>query len=345
MEGVNILSPEEEPRSKEQACQTDARIVTEQSCQTNIVGDIIDGIPEPTITEVLRSDKSIRACTGLSSLKQFTQFCRAVDYALVQLHAKSSFKLDVESQILLTLMKLKLNVSFTCLGCFFKLSERTVIDYFFYNINILYSLLKQFIVWLPEDKLAANLPVYFTMFSDTCVVVDCAEIPVKQNSCLNCSIRTYSHYKGTNTIKFLVGIAPCGVIMFLSKAYGGRASDKFIFNDSKVLQKCSPGQGVMTDKGFNIDSECKEAGVNLYKPPKYFKKNTQFTGEEVETCRKIARARVHVERTIQRIRLFRILKDRLEWMFLQHIDKILTVVSALVNLSPSILDDKRFLTE
>ena len=39
---------------------------------------------------------------------------------------------------------------------------------------------------------------------------------------------TYSNYKGHNTAKYLVGISPHGQIMFVSRSYGGRASDKYI---------------------------------------------------------------------------------------------------------------------
>ena len=42
---------------------------------------------------------------------------------------------------------------------------------------------------------------------------------------------TYNHYKSNNTGKYLVGIAPPGQIMFISKEFGGRSSDKAIVED------------------------------------------------------------------------------------------------------------------
>ena len=53
----------------------------------------------------------------------------------------------------------------------------------------------------------------------------------------------------------MIGVAPCGVISFLSKVYGGRASDKYIFDDSKILDTCEIGDAVMVDKGFAIVDE------------------------------------------------------------------------------------------
>jgi hypothetical protein len=40
--------------------------------------------------------------------------------------------------------------------------------------------------------------------------------------------QTWSNYKHNNTIKFLVSITPTGSISYVSKAFGGRTSDKVI---------------------------------------------------------------------------------------------------------------------
>ena len=44
--------------------------------------------------------------------------------------------------------------------------------------------------------------------------------------------------------------APCGIITFISKAYGGRISDSQLTVDSGFIEKIRPGDGVMSDKGF-----------------------------------------------------------------------------------------------
>ena len=323
-----------------QGCQTDSIERMNSCCQTDLLRTTID---EFTVVEILKTDESLRSWTGVSSLLQFQKICEAVEYVLIKLRVdQSNFKLDAESRVLLALMKLKTNTSFVCLASLFKISKRTAVEYFFYMVDVLYTTLKPFIKWFSEDEAKNSLPIYFVMFPNTRVVVDCAEVPLKKNKCLNCSIRTYSHYKGTHTIKFMVGVTKCGAITFISKCYGGRASDKFIFNDSKVLEKLRPGDAVMADKGFSIEEECASMNIELYKPPVFSKFKKQFEPEEAETCRRIARARVHVERTIQRIRLYKILNERLDWLFLESIDKILSIVCALVNLSPSVLSDERF---
>ena len=40
--------------------------------------------------------------------------------------------------------------------------------------------------------------------------------------------QTYSNYKHHNTVKFLIGITPQGVISFVLKGWGGRVSDKHL---------------------------------------------------------------------------------------------------------------------
>ncbi|EDO43889.1 predicted protein [Nematostella vectensis] len=63
---------------------------------------------------------------------------------------------------------------------------------------------------------------------------------------------TWSNYKHHNTIKFLIGITPQGVISFISKAWGGRVSDKHLTEHCSILSKLLPGDIVLADRGFDI---------------------------------------------------------------------------------------------
>lgn len=300
----------------------------------------------PTITEILVDDKSMSSCAGLSSLLQFNKLCESVEYVLATLESeRSRCALDVPSSVLLTLMKMKLNLSFRCLSCFFRVSEKCCRETFYYMVDVLYSILKQFVAQPTKDQILKNMPIHFRGgFEDTVVVVDCAEIPVMKRKCLNCVVLTYSYYKGRNTVKIEIEVAPDGTIIGISEVFGGRASDKHIFMASKVLERCQRNDAVMCDKGFDIEEECDKMNVKMHRPPFFFKGKRQFDSAEVVSGRRIARARVHVERAIQRIRLFQILVDQLDWSLLESIDKIIHIICALVNLSPPILADKRFPT-
>ena len=60
------------------------------------------------------------------------------------------------------------------------------------------------------------------------VIIDCFEIFIDRPSNLMSRAQTWSNYKHHNTVKLLVGITPQGVVSFISKAWVGRASDKYI---------------------------------------------------------------------------------------------------------------------
>lgn len=56
----------------------------------------------------------------------------------------------------------------------------------------------------------------------------------------------------------------------------------------------------------------------------------------------IAAARVHVERTIQRLKMFKILKYKIPWTLIPYIKKISIIVAGITNLKNPILADDKF---
>lgn len=81
-----------------------------------------------------------------------------------------------------------------------------------------------------------------------------------------CQIATYSHYKGRNTIKFMTGVSSAGIISFVSKPYGGRISDKAIFEQSGLVENLDENSAIMVDKGFLIDEMCFDRNIKLIRP-------------------------------------------------------------------------------
>lgn len=248
---------------------------------------------------------------------------------------------DMRKKIVLVLTKLKLNISFACLAVMFDCSPSSCTKYFYLVLHLLSLALKPVVYWPTKDEVIANMPKCFEKYKSTRVVLDCTEVRVQKCKCLKCRIKTYSHYKGTHTLKFLIGITPAGTISFVSSAFGGRATDKAIFLRENIISKCDPRDAIMVDKGFMIENECAENYMQLIRPP-FLRKKGQFSKEEAEQTADIARARVHVERAIQRIKLFNILNDQIEWFIIPHINDVMNVVCALVNLSPPILAGNKF---
>jgi len=50
----------------------------------------------------------------------------------------------------------------------------------------------------------------------------------------------------------MLGVSPGGLITFISKAYGGRASDNVIFKQSNIVQLMNEHYVLMVDKGLMI---------------------------------------------------------------------------------------------
>ncbi|XP_039527349.1 uncharacterized protein LOC120479133 [Pimephales promelas] len=221
-------------------------------------------------------------------------------------------------QLLLTLMKLRLNCGHIDLATRFNCSTATVTDIFTSIISALYEILY---VGLLENNIPSttknqtSLPDCFQPFPNCRIVLDCTEVAVSD-----------TEYK--SQYKALIGVAPNGCITFASDLYGGSASDKAITADCGLLQHLHPGDMVMADKGFTIQDILPE-GVSLNIPS--FLVDGRFTQEEVNNNRLISKARMHVERSIQRLKLFHIL-DQIPHQFKHNINKILKVCVCLTNL-------------
>ncbi|PFX19305.1 hypothetical protein AWC38_SpisGene16293 [Stylophora pistillata] len=115
---------------------------------------------------------------------------------------------------------------------------------------------------------------------------------------------TYSSYRGMNSFKVIIGVAPNGVITYVSDLFPGSVSDKVMVKESGFCKHLSAGDLVLADKGFLI-SDVVPRGVSVNIPP--FLNNGKFTESEARATKSIARCRIHVERANARLKSFRIL--------------------------------------
>lgn len=144
----------------------------------------------------------------------------------------------------------------------------------------------------------------------------------------------------------MIGITPQGTVSYISNAWGGRVSDKYITENCGFLDNILPGDLVLADRGFNIQATlgCRMAHVQI---PAFTRGKSQLAPVDLETTRKIAHVRIHVERVIGCVRQkYTILGGILPIDFLMckdsdgycTIDKIGLVCCALVNFCPSVVD-------
>lgn len=285
-----------------------------------------------SVLELIRNERDLNTLTGMPHMAALDALVRCVEKLEIE-----RFSMPLKERIMLTMMKLKLDLSFRTLSVFFQCSATTSQNYFHDVIRKLSRVLSVLIRWPDKEEIMRNMPQCFNKYKKTRIVLDCTEVQTEKTNCLKCRISTYSHYKGRNTVKFLIGVAPSGLITYVSRGFGGRFSDKSIFNLSGLLEKLDPhNDAIMVDKGFLIANECFESSIPLIMPP-FLRKKKQFTQEEAELTVSIAAARVHVERTIQRVKIFAILTNNLDTFLVPYIDEIAIVICAIVNMSPPIL--------
>ena len=79
------------------------------------------------------------------------------------------------------------------------------------------------------------------------VLIDCFEIFIKKPTNLLARALTFSNYQHHYTIKILIGITPQGTISYVSEAWGGRTSDKYLTENFAFLEHLIHGNMVMAD--------------------------------------------------------------------------------------------------
>lgn len=293
--------------------------------------------------KTIKDDDTItKFYTGLPSYATFKMLADEVGQ---HLNRSKKYKLSVEDEFLMFLVKLRLNLLNEDIAFRFGVDASTVSNKFHKWLNLCYTHLGGLVMW--PDSGYMQLPEAFQndKFKKTKVIIDCFEVFIERPSRLNARAKTYSRYKSHNTAKVLIGISPSGAVTFLSKAWGGRASDRKITLDSGLIDKLNPNDVCLADRGFNMEADFAINGVKLMVPA-YTRGKKQLPGEDVDESRILASVRIHVERVINRCRDYRILKGPLPISMVKRkkdtqlstLDKIVTVCGALTNMSPPVLN-------
>ena len=96
----------------------------------------------------------------------------------------------------------------------------------------------------------------------------------------------------------------------------------------------------MADRGFQIQEDLLLHFCNLQVPPGARTKS-QMTKKEIQKTKETANLRIHVERAINRMKSYRILKGTLRITMMQHVDEIVLVCVALCNIKNVLIQTKK----
>ncbi|XP_055065067.2 uncharacterized protein [Misgurnus anguillicaudatus] len=297
-----------------------------------------------------------RHCTGFTYdgfNKLCTFFRLPYNKTVPQTHILSDDKLNgyirlmpLRQQFLLVLIRLRQNFHLKDLAFKFQIDMQIVSTLFSSWIDFMYGRLSSVPVWSHRDIIAKNMPDnYKAEFPTTFAILDCAEIKIEKPSSLLVQNQSDSNYKPANTLKSLIVCDPCGSIMFASTLYPGTISEQELFRQSKIkdlledlLQRgyLERGDGIMVDKGFLIEKDVNELGLQLNIPP-FARSNLQMPVSDVEMTKKIAEHRVHVERAIAKVQKFKIVSGQISNSMLENINRIWFVVCMLSNFQQHII--------
>lgn len=197
----------------------------------------------------------------------------------------------------------------------------------------------EFIVWPEKDAIRRYTPDCFKRFRNCCSIIDCTEIFIQRPLGLNTRAQTWSNYKNTNTIKYLVSCTLAGAVNFISSGWGGRVSDKEITLKSGYLDYLEHGDVVLADRGFQLDQEFVTRGAHL-KVPAFTRGKSQISRADVDRSRKIANVGIHIERIVGRLRKFNILNTVIPIKQVDLMDNVMVAIAGIVNLNRSAMKKK-----
>ena len=143
-------------------------------------------------------------------------------YDRIKFHMSESMILSRYQQLLVCLLKLRMNYLFRDITYQLNVSVGTVQRVFHYTLNALYVEL-DFLIQLPSrDNLRKSMPMCFRkeFGNKVVVIIDCFELFTEKPSGAMNTVLTYSNYKHHQTVKYLIGIAPQGPVTFISKGWG-----------------------------------------------------------------------------------------------------------------------------
>ena len=296
------------------------------------------------VLKLRNDDERTHFYTGLPSYAVFNVLLSKLAPQICDMGSVGS-GLSVGDEFLLVLMKLSRALTNQDLAYRFGTHVTKVTKVFHRWIDLMAVTLKPLIAWPDKGMVLSTLPASFKPhYCHATCIIDCSEVFIERPTSLVARAQTYSNYKSHNTVKFLVAISPTGAIIYISKCWGGRVSDKHLTRNCGFLEHIQHGDLVLADRGFDISDELALIGASLAVPP-FTRGKSQLSQREVELSRALSHVRIHVERAIGRMKYYKILHSTLPISLIKRpheteictIDKILISCAALSNLQPPLV--------
>ncbi|KAL4719540.1 hypothetical protein ACJJTC_013835 [Scirpophaga incertulas] len=291
---------------------------------------------------LLTDDESVSYYTGLETYSKFTFVLSTLLPMAYDIKYRWSrvVGLSVEDQLLMLLIKLRRNKPDFEIGKMFDVSKTEVSNVIVTWINFVSDMWSLIDIWPTREMVNFYMPDSLQKdYPSTRIIIDGTEIPIQKPSQSDSQKATFSTYKHKNTLKFLVGASPGGLLTYCSEAYAGSVSDRQIVERSKLFDLCEKGDSIMADRGFNVQDlfASKGIGINI---PSFLKGKSQIPSVLLKNDQKIARHRVHIERNIGLTKTYKILTSDLNQFYVPLASKIFFICFMLCNFREGIVNKR-----
>lgn len=242
-----------------------------------------------------------------------------------------------KEEMYVTLLRLRRGFSLTTIAHLFEVSESSVSRSFITWIQFMFLHFKGMknVMFPSKSVLKQSLPKVFRSFKNIRCSVDCTEFFCQTPRDYGRQGNTYSSYKHHTTLKALIAVTPRGAACFVSDLYEGSVSDVDIFERCGMLNHIEPGDVLLVDKGFTVQDLLLSRQATI-KIPAFLGKRDSLTAEEEMSTRRIAKARIHVERFNERLKKFRLIGKVIPLSVGHLASQMVYVCCCLVNFQASL---------
>ncbi|KAF4108998.1 uncharacterized protein LOC131547462 isoform X1 [Onychostoma macrolepis] len=222
--------------------------------------ELRESIEKMSLTEAsFRHDpEKVRFYTGLPN---YFVFETVMLLLMPHMKGDKNAKLSKFQQLLLTLMRLRLDLKNQDLAYRFGVKVATVTRTVHRIINIMFTtLVPTAVFWPSRAELRKNLPAALRCtYPDCAVIIDCFRVSLEKalnvdvNQEVASTALTLPAHATVNELKYVIGVAPQGVVTFVSRGSPGNVSDKNLVESSGLLCKLLPGDVVLAEHDFDIE--------------------------------------------------------------------------------------------
>ena len=244
--------------------------------------------------------------------------------------AGRKYRLDLRSQLVMTLVWLHLYLSLDTLGFLFGVHKSSISRNTRRVLKVLRQLGEDTLWWSePPSKFEGrNLREALAICPDLLTILDVMETPIERPQARGPRDRHYSAKKKAHTRKTGLIVNEQGQLRGLTRSRPGRTHDLAVFRESGLLPGLPLESVAVADKGF--DGLHADLPAHRLAIPHKARRQHPLDEAQVWANRDVACQRIVVENTICELKHFKVLVDRFR-QSAEQLDDAVRAILALIN--------------